>query len=42
MGVFELHAGMVDEYREFTTSFAQPRDARIAEHVESLTAWGAQ
>jgi len=40
--VFELHAGMVDEYREFTTSFVQPRDARIAEHVEGLMESGAQ
>lgn len=36
VGVSELHAGMVDDYRAFTSSFVKPRDARIAGHVERL------
>lgn len=42
MDVFELHAGMVGEYRHFTTSFVAARDARIKAYLAARLADGAQ
>lgn len=42
MDVFAVRNSVVDEYRQFTSSFATPRDARIREHVESLMDLGEQ
>ena len=42
MDVFEVHAGMVGDYREFTTSFVDPRDARIKAHVVAQLEAGSQ
>lgn len=40
--VFEARDRLIDDYREFTTSFVDVRDERIAEHVEVELAAGKQ
>lgn len=40
--VFEARERLVNDYRDFTTSFVDVRDERIAEHVEAELAAGKQ
>jgi ATP-dependent helicase YprA (DUF1998 family) len=40
--VFDVRDRLIGDYREFTSSFVHPRDERIREHVERLTASGYQ
>lgn len=42
MDVFAARERLIDEYREFTTSFVNVRDERIAEHVERQLAGDTQ
>ncbi len=42
MDVFEARDRLINDYREFTTSFVDVRDERIAEHVEAELAAGKQ
>lgn len=42
MDVFEARSRLIDDYRDFTTSFVDVRDGRIAEHVDAELAAGKQ
>lgn len=42
MDVFDVRERLIEDYREFTTSFVAPRDADVRAHVERLTASGHQ
>ncbi len=42
MDVFEVHAGMLNDYRDFTTSYIEPRDDRVRAHVEEQLVAGSQ
>lgn len=40
--VFEVHSELIADSREFTTSFVDPRDARVREHVSRMLEAGSQ
>ncbi|MGA4687581.1 DEAD/DEAH box helicase [Micromonospora sp. AB353] len=42
MDVFDVRDRLIGDYREFTSSFVDPRDAEIRKHVERLAASGYQ
>ncbi|GAB3811462.1 hypothetical protein [Micromonospora zhanjiangensis] len=42
MDVFDVRDRLIEDYREFTSSFVHPRDERIGAHVDRLTASGYQ
>ncbi|MEU5940267.1 DEAD/DEAH box helicase [Micromonospora sp. NPDC047548] len=42
MDVFDVRDRLIEDYREFTSSFVDPRDPQIRKHVERLAASGYQ
>ncbi|SCL16241.1 ATP-dependent helicase YprA, contains C-terminal metal-binding DUF1998 domain [Micromonospora nigra] len=42
MDVFDVRDRLIGDYREFTSSFVDPRDERVRKHVETLHASGYQ
>ncbi|MEV4810081.1 DEAD/DEAH box helicase [Micromonospora avicenniae] len=42
MDVFDVRDRLIGDYREFTSSFVEPRDPEIRKHVERLAASGYQ
>ncbi|MFV2124837.1 DEAD/DEAH box helicase [Micromonospora sp. LOL_013] len=42
MDVFDVRDKLIEDYKEFTSSFVDPRDPKIAEHLAELTALGYQ
>ncbi|PZG15423.1 DEAD/DEAH box helicase [Micromonospora craterilacus] len=42
MDVFDVRDRLIEDYREFTSSFVDPRDAHVRKHVETLHASGYQ
>jgi ATP-dependent helicase YprA (DUF1998 family) len=42
MDVFDVRDRLIGDYREFTSSFVDPRDPKIRKHVEQLAASGYQ
>ncbi|GHJ06564.1 RNA helicase [Micromonospora humidisoli] len=42
MDVFDVRDRLIGDYREFTSSFVDPRDPKIRRHVEQLAASGYQ
>jgi superfamily II DNA/RNA helicase len=42
MDVFDVRDRLIEDYKQFTSSFVEPRDVRIDEHVSRLSALGYQ
>ncbi len=42
MDVFGVRDRLVEDYRSFTTSFVEPRDERIREHLDQRLGSGEQ
>ncbi|MEE6261184.1 DEAD/DEAH box helicase [Plantactinospora sonchi] len=42
MDVFDVREKLIEDYKEFTSSFVDPRDPQIHDHVARLTALGYQ
>ncbi|MGC4805725.1 DEAD/DEAH box helicase [Micromonospora sp. DT233] len=42
MDVFDVRDRLIGDYKEFTSSFVDPRDPKVREHVERLAASGYQ